>query len=180
MSLIFTWAGHKPRFITTEYDPKLTMTNVQPSDSLPLYIPPALRKTPLPKDEKPPAKNTAYLTINESQQPLTFFGQYIATEGFGSGQTMTLRNVVDGVGAEMIFHVFSPLVVGFEVIKREPFSDIEDLRFLRNVADIGASYHKEPAKQPLRVWLEKDVVRANVPYLYLGAPMRELDEKKKK
>lgn len=187
---------------------KRTETNVIP-EGMQIYIPPAFRADTLlgkagaagslgksfittnsksagalSSNDNPPGKGIPYYTINESQQPQVFFGQYIASEGYGSGRSMTLRNTVDGIGVDMIFQVFSPLLVGIEVKRRaERDGSIKDMRYLRFANNTEASRHEEPGKlEPLKVKLivSTNKLEANVPYVYLAPPMREPDNKKKK
>jgi ribosomal protein L19 len=148
-----------------------TVINSLPTADIPLYIPPAFRPeiTKEKVKDNPPGKNTKYLTVHANHQPLSFYGQYIATEGCGSGKTMTLRNVIDGIGSEMIFHIFSPLVVAMQVVHRAEETQLPDMRFLRKADNQEASKHPIPRLDPLHVWRDKlGNVCANVPYLYLS------------
>ncbi|XP_071955526.1 large ribosomal subunit protein bL19m-like [Antedon mediterranea] len=60
-----------------------------------------------------------------------FAGICINRKGYGLGHTFMLRNVVDGLGVEIIYDMYSPLVRKIEVLKLEKRLDV-NLRYLRD------------------------------------------------
>lgn len=55
-----------------------------------------------------------------SLQPQSFLGRLICVRRNSCNTTFTLRNAVDGVGIEMTFSLYSPLLVAIQVIHKYP------------------------------------------------------------
>ncbi|XP_033124607.1 39S ribosomal protein L19, mitochondrial-like isoform X3 [Anneissia japonica] len=60
-----------------------------------------------------------------------FVGICLERKGFGLGHTFMLRNVVDGLGVEIMYDLYSPLIRRIEVLKLEKRPDV-NLRYLRD------------------------------------------------
>lgn len=63
-------------------------------------------------------KVTYYQSKSETARPSTFTGVLIAVRRHPAEPTFSLRTVIDSVGVEQLFHVFSPLITKIEVVKR--------------------------------------------------------------
>ena len=63
-------------------------------------------------------KVTYYQNKSETTHPSTFTGVLIAVRRHPSESNFSLRTVIDSVGVEQLFHVFSPLITKIEVVKR--------------------------------------------------------------
>lgn len=63
-------------------------------------------------------KVTYQTSKSESNRPATFSGVLIAIRRHPSEPTFSLRTIVDGVGVEQLFPVFSPLISRIEVVKK--------------------------------------------------------------
>lgn len=63
-------------------------------------------------------KVTYYQSKSETARPSTFTGVLIAVRRHPSEPNFSLRTVIDSVGVEQLFHVFSPLITKIEVVKR--------------------------------------------------------------
>lgn len=63
-------------------------------------------------------KVTYYQSKSETARPSTFTGVLIAVRHHPSEPNFSLRTVIDSVGVEQLFHVFSPLITKIEVVKR--------------------------------------------------------------
>lgn len=55
-----------------------------------------------------------------SLQPQSFLGRLICVRRNACNTTFTLRNAIDGVGVEMSFSLYSPLLVAMQVIHKHP------------------------------------------------------------
>ena len=55
---------------------------------------------------------------SESARPSTFTGVLIAIRRHPSEPTFSLRTIVDTIGVEQLFPVFSPLITKIEVVKK--------------------------------------------------------------
>lgn len=55
-----------------------------------------------------------------SLQPQSFLGRLICVRRNACNTTFTLRNAIDGVGVEMAFSLYSPLLVAIQVIHKYP------------------------------------------------------------
>ena len=74
------------------------------------------------------------ITIADQFAPgkfMKFVGRCLYRDGFGVGCKFALRNVLDGEGVEVIYHLYSPLLQQIEVLRLEKWLDT-DLRFLRD------------------------------------------------
>ncbi|XP_077977295.1 large ribosomal subunit protein bL19m-like [Glandiceps talaboti] len=60
-----------------------------------------------------------------------FAGICIKRGGFGLGATCTLRNVIDGLGTEVCYELYNPLILNIEILKLEKSVD-EHLLYLRD------------------------------------------------
>lgn len=179
-----------------------TVTNPVPA-GMAIHIPSGLRAAPSLKTGSPeavpasPDKSTPYWTVNVAQQPQAFYGALVAADGLGSGATLTLRNVVDGIGTEMVFPVFSPLVVALQVVHRatrqpqpdestlRPGPGQSHLRFLRAAPTAASVFPPLDASTTTTTSLAVAVrpdgsLEANVPYVYLSPPVRQAEDVKKK
>ena len=63
-------------------------------------------------------KVTYYQSKSETARPSTFTGVLIALRRHPSEPTFSLRTVIDSIGVEQLFHVFSPLITKIEIVKR--------------------------------------------------------------
>ena len=63
-------------------------------------------------------KITYYQSKSEMTRPATFTGVLIAIRRHPSEPTFSLRTIIDTVGVEQLFPVFSPLITKIEVVKR--------------------------------------------------------------
>lgn len=63
-------------------------------------------------------KVTYCTSKTESNRPSTFVGVLIAVRRNEVDPTFILRSVVDGVGVEQLFPVFSPMISSIEVVKK--------------------------------------------------------------
>ncbi len=63
-------------------------------------------------------KVTFCTSKTESNRPSTFVGVLIAVRRNEADPTFILRSVVDGVGVEQLFPVFSPMILRIEVVKK--------------------------------------------------------------
>lgn len=63
-------------------------------------------------------KVTYYQSKSETARSSTFTGVLIAVRRHPAEPTFSLRTVIDSVGVEQLFHVFSPLITKIEVVKR--------------------------------------------------------------
>lgn len=63
-------------------------------------------------------KVTYFPSKSELTRPATFTGFLIALRRHPSEPTFSLRTIVDSVGVEQLFPVFSPMISKIEVIKR--------------------------------------------------------------
>jgi large subunit ribosomal protein L19 len=63
-------------------------------------------------------KVTFLTSKTESNRPSSFVGVLIAVRRNEADPTFILRSVVDSVGVEQLFPVFSPLILKIEVVKK--------------------------------------------------------------
>ena len=63
-------------------------------------------------------KVTYYQSKSETARPTTFTGVLIAVRRHPADPTFSLRTVIDSVGVEQLFHVFSPLITKIDVVKK--------------------------------------------------------------
>lgn len=63
-------------------------------------------------------KVTYFASKSETARPSTFTGVLIAIRRHPSEPTFSLRTIIDTVGVEQLFPVFSPLITKIEVVKR--------------------------------------------------------------
>lgn len=63
-------------------------------------------------------KVTYYQSKSETARSSTFTGVLIAVRRHPAEPTFSLRTVIDSVGVEKLFHVFSTLITKIEVVKR--------------------------------------------------------------
>lgn len=63
-------------------------------------------------------KVTFFQSKSEMARPSTFTGVLIAVRRHHSQPTFSLRTVIDTIGVEQLFPVFSPLVSKIEIVKR--------------------------------------------------------------
>lgn len=63
-------------------------------------------------------KVTYYQSKSQTARSSTFTGVLIAVRRHPAEPTFSLRTVIDSVGVEQLFHVFSPLITKIEVVKR--------------------------------------------------------------
>lgn len=63
-------------------------------------------------------KVTLLTSKTEAAKPSTFVGVLVAVRRNEADPTMILRTVVDGVGVEQLFPIFSPLITSIEVVKK--------------------------------------------------------------
>lgn len=63
-------------------------------------------------------KVTFFQSKSEMTRPSTFTGVLIAVRRHTSQPTFSLRTVIDTIGVEQLFPVFSPLVSKIEIVKR--------------------------------------------------------------
>ena len=98
-----------------------------------------------------------------STPPSSFWGMLLATHRNSVDSTFLLRNVIDGVPVEMSFQMFSPLIVGVQVLRRarqgrsriywmreRPFSWIykKDLPTEAELNHLDPFYKEPHAKEP--------------------------------
>lgn len=63
-------------------------------------------------------KVTYCQSVSEKSRPASFTGVLIANRRHPSEPTISLRTVIDNIGVEQLFPIFSPLIEKIEVIKR--------------------------------------------------------------
>ena len=68
---------------------------------------------------------------NAVSRETVFVGICIKREGFGLQHSFTLRNVVEGMGVEIMFHMYNPTIRKIEVLKLEKSLD-QDLQYLKD------------------------------------------------
>jgi large subunit ribosomal protein L19 len=78
-----------------------------------------------------------------------FVGICIKREGYGLRHTFTLRNVVDGLGVEVMYELYNPTVQQIEVLKLEKRLD-DDLTYLHDCPPEYSTipFDMEPFKLP--------------------------------
>lgn len=64
-------------------------------------------------------------------QTTRFVGRCLWRDGFGLAHKFVLRNVIDGHGFEVMYHLYSPIIQKIEVLRLEKWIDT-DLRYLRD------------------------------------------------
>nr|CAB3263963.1 39S ribosomal protein L19, mitochondrial-like [Phallusia mammillata] len=88
------------------------------------------------------------VTVADKHAPgksIRFNGRVLYKDGFGLGCKFALRNVIDGEGIEVVYHLYGPYIQKMEVLHLEKWVDT-DLRYLR---DADPSYCTiDPDMQP--------------------------------
>ncbi len=72
------------------------------------------------KDVQPGCDVKVFFKIKEQNKEriLNFTGLVIARKGVSMSETITVRNVIDGIGVERIFPLNAPNIVNIEILKR--------------------------------------------------------------
>jgi len=80
-----------------------------------------------------PGSIIAVTTADEygSEKSFRFVGRVLCKDGFGLRCKFILRNVVDGEGADKMYHLYSPTIHNIQVLRLEKWLDT-DLRYLRD------------------------------------------------
>lgn len=114
------------------------------------------------------------VTVSDNNAPgkqNRFVGICIMRNGVGTRHQFTLRNVVDNQGVEIMYDLYSPMILKIEVLRLEKRLD-EHLRYLRDAPleystfpfDMEAQTHTEDTAVPIntlkvklkpRPWLER-------------------------
>lgn len=115
------------------------------------------------------------VTLSDQFAPgkaMKFVGRCLYRDGFGVGCKFALRNVIDGEGVEVIYHLYSPLLRQIEVLRLEKWLDT-DLRFLRDAdqsyCTIDSNMQAEaplPSSEELPVFKEKIKMRPSEHWMY--------------
>lgn len=93
-------------------------------------------------------KVTYYPSKSETSRPATFTGFLIALRRHTSEPTFSLRTIVDGVGVEQLFPVFSPMISKIEVVKRTIKTKSYKAYWLRDKPEKAAEFiNKKHKKQ---------------------------------
>lgn len=74
------------------------------------------------------------VTVSDPYSPTKnnkFIGLCIRRENYGLRHSFTLRNVIDGLGVEIKYHLYNPTIQSIEVLKLEKRLD-DDLSYLRD------------------------------------------------
>lgn len=92
-------------------------------------------------------KVTYYPSKSESNRPASFTGVLIALRRHPSEPTFSLRTIVDGVGVEQLFPVFSPLISKIEVVKRAIKTKSHKAYWLRDKPEKAAEFITKKSKK---------------------------------
>ncbi|XP_078486022.1 large ribosomal subunit protein bL19m-like [Ciona intestinalis] len=95
-------------------------------------------------------------------QKSRFVGRCLYRDGFGLGCKFLLRNIVEGEGIEIVYQLYSPVMLKYEVLRLEKWLDT-DLRYLRDAdPDYCTISFDMPAEAPLPPTEELPVFKGKV------------------
>lgn len=92
-------------------------------------------------------KVTFFQSKSEMTRPSTFTGVLIAVRRHPSQPTFSLRTVIDTIGVEQLFPVFSPLVSKIEIVKRAIKVKSNKAYWLRDKPEKAAEFISKRTKR---------------------------------
>lgn len=92
-------------------------------------------------------KVTYFPSKSELNRPATFTGFLIALRRHPSEPTFSLRTIVDNIGVEQLFPVFSPMISKIEVVKRAIKTKSYKAYWLRDKPEKAAEFINKKSKK---------------------------------